>query len=196
MDKFSNIQKGEKKEVDTGIKSLYKGDYISVIGYKDYEFVKENDVVVILPYLRDESSIILRHEWVPTYQYFYRNHNEYKSVSHFLTVMSGTVEPGETLVNTVRREIYEEAGVVLANNYDIEISKSMFMSKGNTSLYHICMLELRYNDFRLTAPKGDGSLGEKMSNSVKIGLGDIDDLRTHDLITEYMLTKFKNEYLK
>jgi hypothetical protein len=75
------------------------------------------------------------------------------------------------------------------------MDKHVFLSKGNVTQYHTCILELRYNDFKLTAPKGDGSYGEKISNSIKVGLGDLDEIRTHDLITEYMLTKFKLEYL-
>lgn len=196
MDKFSNIEKGKKKEDNSAEKSLYTGDVLKVVGYKDWEFVKEGDMVVVLPYLRDESSIILRHEWVPTYQYHYKDNNDYKHVTHFLTTLTGTVEPGETLENTVRRELYEEAGIVLSNVYEIEMDKHLFLSKGNVAQYHTCIVELRYNDFRLTAPKGDGSLGESISNSVKISLGDLDELRTHDLITEYILTKFKLEYLK
>lgn len=196
MDKFSNIKKGDKKDINSEEKSLYKGDILNIIGYKDWEFVKEGDMVAILPYLRDESNIILRHEWIPTYQYHYKNHNDFKQVTHFLTTLTGTVEPGETLENTIRRELYEEAGVVLSNVYDIELDKHLFLSKGNVTQYHTCIIELRYNDFRLTSPKGDGSYGEEISNSVKISLGDIDELKTHDLITEYMLTKFKLDYLK
>ena len=196
MDKFSNIKKGKKKEMESQEKSLYKGDVLNIVGYKDWEFVKEGDMVAVLPYLRDEASIILRHEWIPTYQYHYKGHNDFKNVTHFLTTLTGTVEVGESLENTVRRELYEEAGIVLANVYGIEMDKHLFLSKGNVAQYHTVIVELRYADFKLTAPKGDGSQGESMSSSVKIGLGDIDELRTHDLITEYMLTKFKLEYLK
>jgi len=196
MDKFSKIQKGKKKEMDSGEKTLYKDDVLNIVGYKDWEFVKEGDMVAVLPYLRDESNIILRHEWVPTYQYHYKDNNDYKRVTHFLTTLTGTVEPGESLENCVRREMYEEAGIVLSNVYSVEMEKHLFLSKGNVAQYHTCIVELRYNDFRLTAPKGDGSHGEAISNSVKISLGDIDELRTHDLITEYMLTKFKLDYLK
>jgi 8-oxo-dGTP pyrophosphatase MutT (NUDIX family) len=196
MDKFSNIQKGKKKEVQPEEKTLYKGDVINIKGYKEWEFVKENDMVAVIPYLRDESCIILRHEWVPTYQYHYRKHNDYKKVTHFLTTLTGSVEEGESLENTVRRELYEEAGIVLSNMYEIEMDKHLFLSKGNVSQYHTCIVELRYNDFRLSPPKGDGSYGESISNSVKISLGDLDEIKTHDLITEYMITKFKLEYLK
>lgn len=194
MKKFSKVLKGEvqPKKEDSEIK--YDG-YLKVIGYKDYEFVKENDVVVILPYLVDEASILLRSEYVPTYQYFYKNYNDYKHITNFLTVISGTVETGENLKNTVRRELYEEAGIVLSSMYDFDIQKSTFMSKGNVSLYHICILELRYNDFKVTTAPTDGSQSEKLSKTLKIGLGDLDELRTHDLITEYILTRFKLDYI-
>ena len=52
-------------------------------------------MVIILPYLVDEASIILRSEYVPTYKYFYKDMEQFKNVSNFLTVLSGTVEPGK-----------------------------------------------------------------------------------------------------
>lgn len=194
MDKFTKLQKGIKKENKNEPKIKYDG-YLKVIEYKDYEFVDEKDMVIILPYLRDESQIILRHEYVPTYQYHYRNSNDYKSITNFLTVISGSVEVGETLKNAVRRELYEEAGIVLSSMYDIDIEKSLFISKGNCGQYHICLLEMRYNDFKVTRPPGDGSVSESLSRSIKISLGDIDEVRTHDLITDYMLNLFKLKYM-
>ena len=194
MNKFSKVLKGEVKINKDESEIKYNG-YLKIIGYKDYEFVKEDDVVVVLPYLVDEASILLRSEYVPTYQYFYKNYNEYKHITNFLTVISGTVKTGESLKNTVRRELYEEAGVVLSSLYDFDIEKSIFMTKGNVGRYHVCILELRYNDFKVTTPPTDGTKIEKLSQTLKIGLGDLDELRTHDLITEYMLTKFKLEYI-
>ena len=195
MNKFSKVLNGEVKINKEETELKYDGTYLKVVGYNQSEFVKEDDVVVVLPYLVDEASILLRSEYVPTYQYFYKNYNEYKHITNFLTVISGTVKTGESLKNTVRRELYEEAGVVLSSMYDFDIEKSMFMTKGNVSRYHVCILELRYNDFKVTTPPTDGTKIEKLSQTLKIGLGDLDELRTHDLITEYMLTKFKLEYI-
>lgn len=195
MNKFSKVLKGEVKINKEETELKYDGTYLKVVGYNQSEFVKEDDVVVVLPYLVDEASILLRSEYVPTYQYFYKNYNEYKHITNFLTVISGTVKTGESLKNTVRRELYEEAGVVLSSLYDFDIEKSIFMTKGNVGRYHVCILELRYNDFKVTTPPTDGTKIEKLSQTLKIGLGDLDELRTHDLITEYMLTKFKLEYI-
>ena len=195
-EKFTNIEKTSGntnvEEQDTDVK--YKGDYLKVVGYKNFEFVSEAHMVVILPYLRDEGYILLRHEYVPTYQYFYKDSNEYKTITNFLTVVTGTVEKGESLQNCVRRELYEETGVVLSNLYQIEMDKHLFLSKGNVAQYHTCLLELRYNDFKLVNPKSDGTEEEDLSKTIKISLGDLDNIKTHDLITEYMLTKFRLDY--
>jgi len=190
INKFSNLDKNKDTTKDND-NLKYKGDYLNVVSYKEYDIVEEPSMVIIVPYLRDEGYILLRHEFVPTYQYFYKDVDQYKDITHFLTCISGTVEKGEDIKNTVRRELYEEAGVVLSNLYDIEISKSLFLSKGNVAQYHICFMELRYNDYRVTQPKTDGSKEEAVSNTIQVSLGDLDELRTHDLITEYVLTKFR-----
>lgn len=193
MKKFTNLQKNDiKTENPNNTNIKFKGQYINIIDYKNYEIVSESDMVVILPYLVDEAAILLRSEFIPTYQYFYKN---YPNVTNFLTVMSGQVEENEQLKNTVRRELYEESGIVLSSMYDIEIDKSLFLSKGNVARYHVCILELRYNDFKITTPPTDGSKEEAKSQTLRINISDIEQLRTHDLITDYMLQKFKLEYL-
>jgi 8-oxo-dGTP pyrophosphatase MutT (NUDIX family) len=194
-EKFTNIEKtsGTTTEAkDTDVK--FKGDYLKVVGYKNFEFVSEAHMVVVLPYLRDEGFILLRHEYVPTYQYFYKDSIDYKQITNFLTVLTGTVEQGETLENCVRRELYEETGIVLSNMYQIEMDKHLFLSKGNVSQYHTCLLEIRYNDYKVVQPKHDGSSEEELSKTIQISLGDLNEIKTHDLITEYMITKFKLEY--
>lgn len=193
IQKFSNIQKIEETPEEKS-EIIFTGNRIKIIDYKNQEFVLEPQMVIMLPYLHDENHILLRHEYIPTYQYYYKDIDDFKSVTHFLTAISGTIEKDESLNNAIRRELYEETGIILSSSYNIEIQKSLFLSKGNVSQYHICILELKYNDFKLTEPKGDGSYGESISKTIKISLGDLDNLRTHDLITEYILTKFKLDY--
>lgn len=193
MNKFSKIDKINKEEDKTS-DIIYKGEYLHVVKHNDYEFVSEANRVIILPYLKDEGYILLRHEYIPSFQYFYKDVDNYKGVTNFLTIISGVIEKDESIENAVRRELYEEAGVVLTNLYNIEISKSLFESKGNISVYHICLLELSYNDYKVTTPPTDGSKSEKLSKTIKVSLGDISELRTYDLITDYMLMKLKIEY--
>ena len=193
MKKFTKILKEEIKSVEPEVK--YDG-YLKVISYEEYEFVVENDVVVIIPYFEDDATILLRHEPIPTYKYRYKDNNDYKNITHYLTVVSGTVEKGETLKNTIRRELYEETGVVLSDLYDFNIDNDLFMSKGNSAKYYTCFLKIKNHDYRLTKAPGDGSENEKNSKTLKINISDLGAIKTHDLITEYMLTKFKNDFLK
>jgi 8-oxo-dGTP pyrophosphatase MutT (NUDIX family) len=189
MDKFTNIIKNQKPEEKPIIK--YDG-YVKVYSYKDWEILGENDMIIVLPYLVDEGYILLRNEFIPTYQWSYKD--IYKNSTNFLTILSGTMEDGETPDKTIRRELYEEAGIVLSNMVDLEIEKPLHVSKGSFTKYHTCILELRYNDFKLTKPVGDGSKSESLSKTIKVSLGDIDDLIYHDTITELMILKFKQKY--
>ena len=194
MNKFSNISKNINNEEETPNEITYRSDYFHVVKHKDYEFVSEANKVIILPYLIDEGYILLRHENIPAFQYYFKDVDNYNGITNFLTVISGTIDKGESIVNAVRRELYEEAGIVLSEMYDIEISKSLFQSKGNISVYHICLLELKYNNYRATKPPTDGSEIEKLSKTIKVSLGDLNDLKPYDLITDYMLNKLKIEY--
>lgn len=192
MKKFSTIQKEEQKNKEIDIK--YDG-YLKVIGYKDYEIVSESDMVIILPYFEEEGYIVLRHEPIPTYEYRYKDNEEYKNITHFLTVVSGTVEKGETLKNTIRRELFEETGIVISDLFKFDIDKDLFVSKGNSAKYYTCFLKLNMNDYKLTTPPTDGSESEKNSKNIKVNISDLDSIKTHDLITEYMLLKLKNDFL-
>jgi len=191
-EKFTNIEKSGPPKSEEEIK--YKGEYLNVVSYKNYEIVSEPHMVIILPYLRDEGYLLLMHEYIPTYQYFYKDSRDYRGITNFVTIVSGTIEKDETMENCVRRELYEETGIVLSNMYKVEMDKHLFVSKGNVAQYHTCIVELRYNDFKLVPPKTDGSLEEKKSSVIKISLGDLNEIKTHDLITDYMITKFKLEY--
>jgi 8-oxo-dGTP pyrophosphatase MutT (NUDIX family) len=192
MDKFSNLN--QKNTEETGEKYLLDNKFLKVVEYDDYTFVKESDMVVILPYFKDEGYIYLRSEYIPTYKYRYQNDPVWNKYTNFLTIISGTIEKGETPEQTVRRELYEESGIVLSSMYQIIVDKGLFVSKGNTAKYFPCLLELRYNDYRLTQPKTDGSESEKKSKMLKINLGYIDELLVQDTITQLLLNKLKSEY--
>jgi len=136
MKKFTKLMKEEIKSNEPELK--YDG-YLKIMSINDYEFVIENDMIVIIPYFEDEGFILLRHEPIQSYQYRYKDSNEFKDVTHFLTVVSGTVEKGELLKNTVRRELYEETGVVLSDLYDFKIDKDFSLKM--KSVYHDWELE-------------------------------------------------------
>ena len=51
-----------------------------------------------------------------------------------------------------------------------------------------------FNDYKFTLPPTDGSKLEKNSKTIKVSLGDIDEIVVSDLITQQMLCKMKKEY--
>lgn len=196
MDKYTQMVKKEPKIEQKTFNNKYKGDFIDVVGFKEWDIMNHPDSVVILPYVKDEGYILLRLEPIPTYEYRYKKaeHPEFKNTNMYLTSISGVVEEGDSVEKTVRKELYEEAGLILSATYPIEIEKNLFMTKGVAAQYYICLLELNFNDYRFTTPVGDGSEIENQSKTIKLDLKYIDDIRTFDLITDYMILKLKYEY--
>jgi len=188
MEKFSRIT---TKKADTNAQSgvTYKG--FEIINHNDWDFIKEKDMVAILPYFVDDGHIYLRSENIPTYQHGFKDDRQFKSMQNFITVIIGTVEAGENVGNAIRRELYEDAGVVLSSAFPIEISTPLFLGKKNGSKCYLCLLEIRYNDYKQTTPKNVQKDIESQSRTIKVDLGYIDDIKTFDLITELMLTKLK-----
>jgi len=184
MEKFSKIEKTKIKPdvIDLKPKS-------NIMDYKDSSFFIDNDQIVILPYLKDEGYILLTYESIPTYQYKYKDVGEYKNTTNFLTVIKGDIID-ETPLQSVRRNIIQKTGVILNSNYLITIDKTLFRDPKTTGQYYISLLEINYNDFK------QGSLVKSLDNNrvVKVSLGDINDIKTFDLITDYMLLKLKYDY--
>ena len=188
MEKFSKVQK--KKDIDSNEPS--KLDGLEVIQHDSWTFIKENDMVAILPYFVDDGNIFLRSEPIPTYQYANKNNKTINNTANYLTVLSANIGVGESISNAVRRELYEEAGIVLSNVFPIVVSKPLFLSKKNCTRCYLCLLEIRYNDYRQTTPKNlEKNLNTKAS-TVKIDLGYIDDISSNDIITELMLDKLRD----
>lgn len=196
MDKFTQAIKKEAPLKKQGANDVFTGDFINVTKYKEWDVVSHPDSIIVLPYMKQEGFILLRLEPIPTYEFRYKSeeHPEFKNTSTYLTTISGVVEPGETPEKAIRRELYEEAGLILSSMYQIEIEKNLFMSKGTSAKYYTCLMELDFNDYRFTTPVGDGSKLEQMSKTIKLDLKYLDDIRTFDLITEYMILKLKYEY--
>ena len=186
MEKFSKIK--PKDEFAEGKeKVLYKDDNLSVVSYEDWSVVKESDTIVCIPYLIETNQVVLRYEYIPSFKY--ADGQEYH-----VTVLSGTVERGESNERTVLRELEEEAGIVLREGYNIEFMKPLFKTKGSSDKYYPCILTLSESDYHEVMAKGDGSNAEKMSKSVKVDVKYLKSLNPSDLITDYMLMKLK-EYV-
>lgn len=187
MDKFTKINKKIEEIQDN---NLYNGKYIKVVDDQGWETIIENDHISCLVYLRDQAKILLRREIIPSWQHKLK-HNTLET--KHLTLISGTIEDNETPEQCLRRELYEEAGIILNDYYRLEIEGPFFKSKGTSSAFYFSIVELSQTDFRMVKAVGDGSMIENMSNTVAIELHNIDDIKVNDLITYTVLDKFKTE---
>jgi hypothetical protein len=186
VEKFSKIK--PKNEFDEGKeKVLYSDKSIKVIEFEDWSIIKEKDLVVCIPYLIEKNEFVLRYEYIPTYKFV--DGQEYHA-----TVVGGQVETGETIETAMLRELEEEAGIVVNENYKLEPLKPLYISKGMTSKFHPFIIPLNEREYELITAKGDGTKVEKMSKSVNLSAKLIDSVKTSDLITDYMLLKLK-EYM-
>jgi 8-oxo-dGTP pyrophosphatase MutT (NUDIX family) len=184
MEKFTKLKpKSEFSEPKDDI--LFSNKYMKVINFEDWTIIKESDFVVCIPYLVDSNQIILRHEYIPTFKYV-------DGQDFHITVLSGGIEMGETPERAILRELEEEAGIVVSPEYKIEFMKPLFVSKGNASKYHPCIIQLTERDYHEVIAKGDGSEAEKKSQSVKIDAKYINSINSSDLITEYMVQQMKS----
>lgn len=186
MQQFSKLKpKDEFKEPKDEV--LFDNDYVKVINYEDWSILKEKDLIVCIPYFIESNQFLIRYEYIPTFKYV-------EGQEYYVTVLSGGIEKGEEVKTALLRELEEEAGIVIREDYQIEDLKPLFINKGHTNKYHPFILPLNERDYHEILAKGDGSKAEQMSKSVKVDAKYIDSLDTADLITDYMLLKLK-EYL-
>jgi 8-oxo-dGTP pyrophosphatase MutT (NUDIX family) len=186
MEKFSKL-KPKSEYVEDKDNILYSNKYIKVIDFEDWTIVRESDFVVCIIYLIESNQIILRHEYIPTFKFV-------DGQQFHITVLSGSIELGETPERALLREIEEEAGIVISPDFKIEFMKPLFVSKGNASKYHPCIIQLTERDYHEVIAKGDGTKSEEKSKSVKIDVKYLNSINSSDLITDYMIGKIK-EYL-
>lgn len=189
MEKFTQIKDLPVTPED---EMLFNGNYLDIIKYKDTEILKVRDKIAVIPYFKDEATFLMRSEYTPSYQYKNRDNSALRKITNYLTVITGTIEDNESPEQTIRRELYEEAGIVLNNLYQFEIEGPFFVQKYSTGQMYICLLELPVNSYRQIKPPTDGSKLEKLSKCVRISVGDVNQIVNNDLITKHLITLLKN----
>lgn len=193
MDKFSSLKmKEDKVQKDT---FKYKNDDFEVIDYDESDIILSKDEMVILPYLKDDGFILMKYEKIPAFSYKYKDISSYKSTAnYFLGCIKGFINEGDTDTQNVRTILYEQTGLVLSTNVSIEVDKVLFKTDKNVGQYKFCILHLSYNDYKQTSLKthNEQSDPDKI-RVIKVSLGDLDEIRSYDLVTDYMLLKLKQE---
>jgi len=159
-----------------------------MIRYKDWDIVNDKDTIAILPYFKDDGYILIRNEYIPTYNFKLRIKNEYKNIFNYLSVIKSDINMGENYIQTIRGVLGKECGVILNSNYQIDIDNIVFKTSKNIGQYYISLLEINYNDYKQVP------MSNKKSDIIKIDLMEIDNLKSYDLITQYLLLKLKFDY--
>ena len=186
MDKFSKIK--PKQEFKKGKEEpVYQDKHMSVIKFEDWSVVRHKDYVVCIPYLIESNQVVLRYEYIPTFKY--ADGQEYH-----LTLVGGGVEEGEAHNLAITRELEEEAGIVLREDYELDPLRPLFLTKMNANKVYPYIIPLHEKDYKEVIAKGDGTKHESMSKSVKIDVKRLKDIQASDLITDYILLKLK-EYM-
>lgn len=186
MEKFTNLKPEEENQFKKD-DVLYSDDYIKILKYEDWSIIDQPDGVICIPYLIELNKFIIRQEYIPPFKYT-------DGQELHIACVGGSVEQGETPEISLIRELQEEAGIVLRDNYQFEFDKPLFTGKSHTNKYHMVILPLTENDYHEISIKGDGTRAESLSQTAKIDVKYLGSLNASDIVTEYMLMKFK-EYL-
>ena len=186
MDKFSKLR--PKSEIEKKDKELFSKGALKVIEFEDWNIIKTKDCILCIPILIETNQVVLRQEYIPTFKY--ATGQEYHA-----TIVAGGIEPGEDPKTALLRELEEEAGIVLREDYDdFEELKPFFLTKGSANKAYPFILPLNERDYHEVMAKGDGSKAESMSKTVKIDLKYLDSVNFSDMPSAYMVLKAK-EYL-
>ena len=186
MEKFSKLRP-KSEFFATKDEVLFTKGEMNVVEYEDWTVVKVPDYIICVPILIETNQIVLRYEYIPTFKYV--DGQEFHA-----TLIAGRIESGESPINALFRELEEEAGIVVRDEYKPEELKPLYTSKGMTARAYPFILPLNERDYHEVIAKGDGSKAEAMSKSVTVDIKHIDAVNSSDLVTDYMLMKVK-EYM-
>lgn len=186
MEKFSKL-KPKAEFDDSKDKEVFSKGALKVIEFEDWNIVKTKDCIICIPILIESNQVVLRHEYIPTFKYV--DGQEYHA-----TIVAGGIEPGEDPKTALFRELEEEAGIVVRDDFEVEALKPLFLTKGSANKAYPFILALNERDYHEVMAKGDGSKAESLSKAVKVDIKYLDSVNFSDMASAYMAMKAK-EYL-
>ena len=133
LPKFSKLK--PKKDKEQADEVVFSDEHFSIIKYDDWSIIKSNDSIICIPILIETNQIIMRYEYIPTFKYA-------TGQDYHLTLVAGGIEKGEDPNTALFRELEEEAGIVVREDYDPEEMKPLFGTKGSTSKYYPFILPM------------------------------------------------------
>lgn len=184
MEKFTKRKSQESIEKKKSNNTLYESDYFKIFKKDKWEYIQEPDNACVIPIIVEENKVLVRMEVIPPYQ-------EIDGREYHLTCISGTIEEGEDAKTCIKRELEEEAGILLRDNVVIEIFDILHKCKSNSSRFHLCVLPLSSYQYDEVIAKGDGSKWEELSKTVKVNSENIKYLEPSDVVTKYLLEEVK-----
>lgn len=186
MPKFSKLR--PKREFDDSKeKELFSKGPLKIIEFEDWSIIKTKDCILCIPILIETNQVVLRYEYIPTFKY--ADGQEYHA-----TIVAGGIEAGEDPKAALLRELEEEAGIVLREDYEIEAMAPFYLTKGSSNKAYPFILALNERDYQEVMAKGDGSKAESLSKAVKVDIKYLDSVSFSDMPSAYMAMKAK-EYL-
>lgn len=133
-------------------KILYKSEWADFVSDENgYEYLDENDTVLIIPI--KENKIGIRLEFCPSYS----------TKERYYTLISGTIDSGSSK-STALRELKEEAGII-PNKYTIHrIYDSIGYIKNTNCRNSLYIMHI--TEYEKITPEGDGSEEEEISKTI------------------------------
>jgi 8-oxo-dGTP pyrophosphatase MutT (NUDIX family) len=140
--------------------TLWQGKFLSVISPVDYpyECVHEQNSAMVIPYLVNIDKYVFRYEQCPPYMV------KTGMTENWYTLVSGGIEEGESSLQTILRELKEEAGIEITDFDETTIIESIPIFKCADTLASIYFLDVY--GYSMGSAEGDGTHYEEESKAV------------------------------
>ena len=139
----------------------YTGNYLSYVVDREYEFVHEGDVSIVLPYYTTPDGIRMfgiRREVCPSYE------SKMSVPLPVYTVIGGRIDDtDDNALFAMIRELYEESGYAVAGYQVKRYIRNLPLCKSTDVRINAFILEM--TNYTVSTPKGDGTVWEDMSST-------------------------------